>query len=271
MLLNVKNILFKYPAGQLVLKGANFSADKSEVVSIIGPNGSGKTTLLLIAAGLLEPNKGEVLLEERNIRDQLPEIRRRIGLVFQDPDDQLFNPTVREEILFTLRQLFSNSKVIKDKISNIAKKFELKSILDKPPYRLSMGEKRIISLASILAYDPDLLLLDEPTANLSSIPIDKIEKIIKKAKNSGKSIVIASHDVEFIAKVSDRIYVIDSGRMLGGTDTRSVLSDDHLLSLADMKPPLVSQTLRALGVKKQKIPLTIDELKVSKSQFLKKL
>jgi energy-coupling factor transporter ATP-binding protein EcfA2 len=134
-----------------------------------------------------------------------------------------------------------------------------------------MGEKRIISVASILAYDPDLLLLDEPTANLSSIPIDKIEKIIKEAKNSSKSIVIASHDVEFVAKVSDRVYVIDSGRMLGGTDTRSILSDNRLLSLADMKPPLVSQTLRALGVKKQKIPLTIDELKDNKSQFLKKL
>lgn len=269
MLLNVKNILFKYPGGQPVLKGASFSADKGEVVSIIGPNGSGKTTLLLLAAGLLEPNNGEVLLEERNIRDQLPEIRRRIGLVFQDPDDQLFNPTVREEILFTLRQLYPNSNVVKDKIANVAKKFELKSILDKPPYRLSMGEKRIISLASILAYDPDLLLLDEPTANLSSIPIEKIEKIIKEAKNSGKSIVIASHDVEFVAKVSDRIYVIDMGRMLGGTDTKSILSDNRLLLLADMKPPLVSQTLRALGVKNKKIPLTVDELKVNKSKFLK--
>lgn len=270
MLLSVENISFKYFGGQKVLSGVSFSADKSEVVAIIGPNGSGKTTLLMIAAGLLEPSEGTVFLEKRDIGEQLPEIRRRIGLVFQDPDDQLFNPTVYEEIVFALRQLLPSTKRIERRVVDMTEKFGLEAILEKPPYRLSMGEKRIVSLASILAYDPDVLLLDEPTANLSSNPIDKIEKVVEDVKKSGKAVVIASHDVEFVAKVSDRIYVINAGTILGGSETKSVLSDERLLNLADMKPPLVLQTLRMLGLETHDLPLTVNDLVGYKHNNFKK-
>jgi cobalt/nickel transport system ATP-binding protein len=266
MLLRVDKIRFEYPGGPKILREATFNADKGEIVAIIGPNGSGKTTLLMVAAGLLDPSKGIVYVEDKPLREQLPKIRSRIGLVFQEPDDQLFNPTVYEELAFALRQLLNSIEEVDEKVREITKKFDLKEIINKPPYKLSIGEKRIVALASVIAYDPDILLLDEPTANLSSGPIKAIEEILQEAKKSGKVVVIASHDVEFVASVSDRIYVIDKGSTIGGINARSILSDDSMLTIADMNPPLVLQTLRELGLESQITPMTIREL----SNYLKK-
>ena len=266
MLLRVDKIRFEYPGSPEILREATFNADKGEIVAIIGPNGSGKTTLLMVAAGLLDPSKGIVYVEDKPLREQLPKIRSRIGLVFQEPDDQLFNPTVYEELAFALRQLLNSIEEVDEKVREITKKFDLKEIINKPPYKLSIGEKRIVALASVIAYDPDILLLDEPTANLSSGPIKAIEEILQEAKKSGKVVVIASHDVEFVASVSDRIYVIDKGSTIGGINARSILLDDSMLTIADMNPPLVLQTLRELGLESQITPMTIREL----SNYLKK-
>lgn len=259
-MLKVENVYFKYPDGVEVLKNISLTASRGEVVAIIGPNGSGKTTLLMIAAGLLEPSKGLVLLNDKPLKKQLPEARRRIGLVFQDPDDQLFNPTVYDEIAFTLRQLLPTEKDVDIRVNEVAEKFKLGNILDKPPYKLSIGEKRRVTLASILAYNPEVLLLDEPTANLSSKYIEEVEGIIVEAREASKTIIVASHDVEFIARVADRIYILTNGTTIGGLSAKSILMDESLLALADMKPPLVLQTLRLLKINLGEEALTIKDL-----------
>jgi len=123
-----------------------------------------------------------------------------------------------------------------------------------------VGEKRIVTLASIAAYDPDLLLLDEPTANLSSGTIKEIKRVVEDARKIGKAVVVASHDVEFVAEISDRVYIINNGSMLGGADTKTILFDESLLALADTKPPLVLQTLRLLNPGLQDYPITIKDL-----------
>ncbi|WP_455278044.1 energy-coupling factor ABC transporter ATP-binding protein [[Eubacterium] cellulosolvens] len=271
MLLRVDKIRFEYPGGPEVLSEATFSADKGEIVSIIGSNGSGKTTLLMVAAGLLDPSKGMVYVEDKPLRKQLPKIRSRIGLVFQEPDDQLFNPTVYEELAFALRQILDSVDKVDERVQKITEKFDLKRIIDKPPYKLSIGEKRIVTLASVIAYDPEILLLDEPTANLSSGPIKSIKEILQDAKKSGKVVVIASHDVEFVASVSDRIYVLDKGSTIGGINARTILSDDSMLTIADMNPPLVLQTLRELGLETQNTPLTIREISNYKKSYSKQV
>lgn len=260
MLLTLDDIHFKYPGGSELLRGASFLADRGEVVSIIGRNGSGKTTLLLIAAGLLEPQRGIVLLEEKPLKEQLPEARRMIGLIFQDPNDQLFNPTVYDEIAFALRQLLSSEAEVEKEVKQIAEKFDLGDLLSRPPYRLSIGEKRRVTLASVLAYDPDIVLFDEPTANLSAKSAEEIEQIVENARDAGKAVVVASHDVEFVANVSSRVYVLNEGSMLGGSSAKSILSDESLLALADMKPPLLSQALSLLKLRLKENPLTIRDL-----------
>jgi cobalt/nickel transport system ATP-binding protein len=260
MLLKVEDAYFKYPGGVEVLKGASLSADRGEVVAIIGPNGSGKTTFLMVAAGLLEPKRGRVLLDGKPLKEQLPEARKRIGLVFQDPDDQLFNPTVYDELAFALRQLPLSKEEIDRRVLEAAGRFKLEDLLERSPYRLSIGEKRRVTLASVLAYDPDLLLLDEPTANLSSKFVEEVEHTVVKAGRAGKAVVVASHNVEFVARVADRIYIMNNGSTLGGQAAKNMLVDESLLALADMRPPLVFQILRLLGIKLKGNPLTLKDL-----------
>ncbi|MGP3667305.1 MAG: energy-coupling factor ABC transporter ATP-binding protein [Candidatus Bathyarchaeota archaeon] len=259
MLLKVEDVYFRYPGGVDVLKGASFFVNRGEVIAIIGSNGSGKTTLLTVAAGLLNPSKGVVLLDDKPLKNQLPEARRRIGLVFQDPDDQLFNSTVYDEIAFTLRQILPAEEVDK-KVVEVAERFKLNNLLNKPPYKLSIGEKRMVTLASILAYNPEVLLLDEPTANLSIKSVEEVGKVVVEAKDTGKAVVVASHDIEFVAKVADRVYILNNGLTLGGSDTRSVLVNKSLLELADMQPPIVFQAIKLLKLRFENEPLTLEEL-----------
>jgi len=133
-------------------------------------------------------------------------------------------------------------------------------LLGKPPYKLSLGEKRIVTLASILAYDPELLLLDEPTVNLSSRTIEEIKEVVEDSRKNKRAVVVASHDVEFVAEISDRVYVIKDRSTLRGSDARTILTNESLLALADTKPPLVLQTLKLLNLKLQNYPLTIKDL-----------
>lgn len=235
MLLKLEGIYFKYLGEVEVLRGASLSVDRGEAVALVGPVGSGKTTLLMIAAGLLEPEGGAVLLDGRPLRDQLPEARERIGLMFQNPDDQIFNSTVYDELAFALRQIHNSAAEVDRIIREVAERFSITHLLNRPPYRLSMGEKRIVTLASIIAYNPDVLLLDEPTANISSKIIEIIKSVVEEFKRSKKAVVIASHDAEFIAEASDRIYVINNGVTVGGLDSKTILSDDELLVKADLK------------------------------------
>lgn len=242
MLLKLKDVYFRYPDGVEVLRGVTLSVDRGESVAVIGSNGCGKTTLLMVAAGLLGPEKGDVLLDGRPLKEQLPQARRRIGMVFQDPDDQLFNPTVYEEIAFAPRQLLTPEEV-EERVLEIAERFNIRSLLGRPPYKLSMGEKRMVTMASILVYNPELLLLDEPTADLSYTPIKEIKRIILEAKEDGRAVLMASHDLEFVAEVVDRIYILSSGLLYGGSETESILFNDHLLALADINPQWTTQAL----------------------------
>jgi cobalt/nickel transport system ATP-binding protein len=241
MLLKLENIYFKYPGEVEVLKGANLSADRGEIVALIGPVGSGKTTLLMIAAGLLEPERGTVFLDGKPLKDQLPEARERIGLVFQNPDDQIFNPTVYDELAFALNQICNSATEVDSIVRRVADRFNITHLLNRPPYRLSMGEKRIVTLASIIIYNPDILLLDEPTANVSSRIVEIIKTVLFEFKQSKKAIVVASHDVEFITEVSDRVYVINNGVTIGGLDSKTVLSDEKILAMADLKPTRINK------------------------------
>ena len=232
MLLRVEDVWFKYPGNIEVLKGASFHADNGEVVAIIGANGSGKTTLLMISSGLLEPDKGKVLLDGEPLYKMLPEARRRIGVLFQNPDDQLFNPTVYDELAFSLNQLLPSKDEVNRRVMEVSGRFGLDRLLHRTPYKLSVGEKRIVTLASILAYNPELLLLDEPTANLSLKLTEEMKRFILHFRDEGKSVVIASHDVDFIAKTADRVYVLYDGVAFGGLSAKVILSDNSLLEMA---------------------------------------
>ncbi len=214
-LLEAKKIWYKYPrTDQWVLKDLDIALEKHKVILVTGPNGAGKTTLILILAGLLEPQKGEVLLHGKPLKQQLPEARRYIGVLFQNPETMLFNPIVYDEIAFAPRQLLDNEEIIEKRIHSVLEQIGLnKEYLNKHTFKLSYGEKKLIAIASILSYDPEILLLDEPLTNLSRKYKDKILELIKNWREQGKAILIASHDIEEYINIYDYCYILRSGKL----------------------------------------------------------
>ena len=258
-LLEVCDAWFTYPGGIKALRGASLAADRGKVTIVIGPNGCGKTTLLLVSAGLLRPERGEVLLDGRRLEELLPAARRRIGIVFQEPDDQLFNPTVYDEIAFALRQLSLPSSEVDRAVRVTAKRLRVDHLLERAPYTLSTGEKKRVALASVLAYEPEVLFLDEPTANLSADGIDELKVLIDELRREGKAVVIATHDVEFAARVADTVYVMKKGTTIGSGPARAVLSNEDLMARIGMKPPIAVRLYRLL-LGGGNTPLTLEEL-----------
>jgi len=213
-MLEGRELWVSYPGVGEVLRGVSLRLRRGEVVALLGPNGSGKTTLLLTLAGLLKPEKGEVLLDGVPLWSQLPGARRRIGVLFQDPDDQLFNPTVKEELLFALEQLGLSEEEKRRRVTEVSKLLGIEHLVGRPTHALSMGEKRKVALASILVYDPEFLLLDEPTANLDPRSAAQLLEVICSARAMGKGLLIATQDSDLALALADRVAVLQSGSIV---------------------------------------------------------
>ncbi|ABL79137.1 energy-coupling factor ABC transporter ATP-binding protein [Thermofilum pendens] len=234
-MLECRDLWAGYPGFGDVLRGVTLGLERGEVVALLGPNGSGKTTLLLALAGLLKPSRGSVLLDGRDLWSQLPGARRRIGLVFQDPDDQLFNPTVEEELAFALNQLGLPEAEKASRLERAARMLGVEGLLDRPVHALSYGEKRRVALASVLVYDPEYLLLDEPTANLDPRSASALLEAVCRLKREGRGVLLATQDVGVASRVADRYAVIHGGRIAweGAELPREVL-EKHGLTVADV-------------------------------------
>lgn len=236
-LLVLEDVWYRYPGGVMALRGVSCTVGRGEVLVVLGPNGCGKTTMLLAMAGLLRPTRGVVRYRGRDARDLGPEIRREIGIVFQDPDDQLFNPTVFEEIAYALRQLGIGGRELEDRVRRISGILGVEHLLDKPPYKLSYGEKKRVALASVLVYEPALLLLDEPTSSLSSKYARLVEELIEEKVAEGGAVVAATQDVDFAYRVADRVCVLVEGRVIAEGEPREILANERVLERAELERP----------------------------------
>ncbi|MEM2005593.1 MAG: ABC transporter ATP-binding protein [Zestosphaera sp.] len=215
--LQLRGVWFRYSRNEdYVLRGVDLELRDSELAVITGPNGSGKTTLILVAAGLLKPEAGEVLLDGRSIYDQLPLARRRIGVTFQNPDDQFFNATVYDEIAFALRQLEGDEGVIRERVAEVARRLRVEHLLSRPPYRLSGGEKTKVALAAVLIYNPEILLLDEPTAYLTRESKEEVLRALKDLKCLGRAVAITTNDPEVARLRADKTYTLANGMLYQG-------------------------------------------------------
>jgi len=213
-IIKLVDLSFTYPSGRAyVFNKLNFNFFKGERIGLVGPNGSGKTTLFHLIMGLLLPTEGEIEIfrKERKIENDFVEVRERIGLVFQDPDDQLFSPTVAEDIAFGPLNLRKNrqetEKILKETLETLG----LAGFEDRITYNLSYGEKRLVSLATVWAMQPEILLLDEPVIWLDEKTIEKIVQILNS--NPHLSYIIISHDKNFLKKTTDYIYEMDNGKI----------------------------------------------------------
>jgi energy-coupling factor transporter ATP-binding protein EcfA2 len=242
--IEVRNLRFTYPDGKDALRGVSFSMSDGECVGLVGPNGSGKSTLLLHLNGILpeEYSKdgavrvyGKVLSKE-----SAPEVRRQVGLLFQDPDDQLFCPTVFEDVAFGPQQFGLTEEGVNLAVENALKQTALLGFEDRSPHHLSSGEKRRVCLAGVLACEPRVLALDEPTSNLD--PRGK-RSLIKTLQTIHATKIIATHDLEMVVELCSRTIILDQGTIVADGPTQQLLGDERLMLAHGLEKPHILRHL----------------------------
>ena len=213
LIINLEDIAYSYPGGSPVLDMLNFKLHRSNRIGLMGPNGSGKTTLVHLIMGLLKPSAGriEIFKKPAVTEKDFRKVRGRIGLLFQDADDQLFSPTVLEDVAFGPLNLGKSQDEAMDIARNTLKFLGLEGFEDRITYKLSGGEKKLVSLATILAMEPEVLLLDEPISGLD----DKTKATLKNVLlDLDLSYILISHEIDFLADITDSIYTMENGKIL---------------------------------------------------------
>ncbi len=232
--IHARGLTFGYAAGRPVLAGLDLSVEHGERVAVLGPNGAGKTTLMLHLNGLL---RGGGELEVAGLRvgpDTLPALRARVGLVFQDPDDQLFMTTVAEDVAFGPRNLGLGEEEVTARTWAALAAVRMRSAAERAPHQLSMGERRRVAIAGVLAMDPRLLVLDEPSANLD--PRARRE-LLDLLETLDRTLLVVTHDLPFAVELCERAVILSGGRIVADGPCEEILEDDDLLAAHDLELP----------------------------------
>lgn len=231
----VKDLHFAYPDGTKALRGVSFRIAHGESVAIIGGNGAGKSTLLQHLNGYLMPQHGEVQIGEVVLtRATAATIRRSVGAVFQDADDQLFMSTVFEDVAFGPLNLGLSAAEVEQRCEAALRRVGMAHLRDRPPYKLSAGEKRAVAIATVLAVTPDVLVMDEPSANLDPRGRRRLIELLQSFEHTK---IIATHDLELVVEVCPRVIVLDHGTIVAQGPARELLNDEALMLVHGLERP----------------------------------
>lgn len=260
-----RDVSFTYEEGTRALQEVDFRAARGEFVAILASNGSGKTTLIKVLVGLLKPQKGVVAVEGRDIR-RVPslELYQRLGMVFQNPDDQLFSATVEEDVAFGLRNLKLPEPEVQKRVADSLGSVAASDLRRRAIHHLSFGEKKRVALAGVLAMGPSILILDEPTAGLDPAGESLMLHLLQRLnRENGITVVLATHSVDLLPLFADRIYVLNRGQVLKQGPAEEIFCDHDLIHHAGLRLPYISRLLYDLkrydGVPINGLPLTIGE------------
>ena len=236
--LEVIDLHYRYPDGTVALRGVNIIIEEGQCVGLVGPNGSGKTTLLHHLNGLLPEqilDKQPTRIFGKNIApNNLTEIRQKVGLVFQNPDDQLFCPTIYEDVAFGPRQQLSNEQEISQRVVAAIKRAGLEGLESRPPHHLSGGQKRRACLAGVLACEPEILLFDEPSADLDPRGRRELKELLVSLETTR---MIATRDLEMVAEICDLVIVMDAGQIVSVGEPRITLANKDLMEKYGLEVP----------------------------------
>jgi cobalt/nickel transport system ATP-binding protein len=222
-----RGLRYAYPDGTEALTGLTLAIAPGERVAILGPNGAGKTTLLLLTIGLLEPDGGDVFVAGTRVTPETArEARRRVGLVFQDPDDQLFMTTVRDDVAFGPANDGLRGDALEARVRDALAAVGMADAGDRSPHHLSVGERRRVALATVLAMEPETLALDEPSSNLDPLARAEFADLLR---GLGRTVVMVTHDLAYASETCDRAVIVDSGRVVADGRIGDVLGDADLL------------------------------------------
>ncbi len=260
------NLSYAYPDGTKALDDVNFSVDRGENIAILGPNGAGKSTLLHQFNGLLKPTTGSVFVLGKEVNKQnLTEIRQQVGLVFQDPDDQLFARTLGQDIAFGPTNLGLPRKEVEERVKWALDVTELKGLEGKAPQNLSTGQKKRAAIAGVLAMRPEIMVLDEPMANLDPWTATKILRLLLQLnKELGITLIIATHDVDLVPLFATKICILNKGKIILEGTPEEVFSQAETIRSLDLRLPRITHLFEILTKNNQvnageHIPLTIGD------------
>ena len=247
-MLEVKDLHFTYSTGLEALKGINLTVNDGEFLAIMGQNGAGKTTLVKHFNGLLKPTNGEVLVDGVSTKNvSVAKLARNVGFVFQNPDHQLFSETVEDEIAFALKNFGFEESVVEKQVDWALNLLDIAQYRKTSPFMLSGGERKRVALASILAWDPQMVILDEPTIGQDHQQKEKLLQFILQLNAQKKTVVVVTHDVEFVAECNPRVILMSKGRILVEGKAEEILTEPKLLAQASVVPPQITQIFLELA------------------------
>ncbi len=247
-MIEAENVHFSYPNKVEALKGVSLTIKDGEFVAIMGQNGAGKSTFVKQFNGLLKPSQGVVRVNGvETTKSSVAALARNVGFVFQNPDHQLFSETVEEEISFALKNFGFEHEVIEKRVEWALNLLSLSQYRKTSPFLLSGGERKRVALASVLAWDPQTLILDEPTIGQDHEQKEKLRQFILQMQTQKKTVVIVTHDVEFVAECNPRVVLMKEGKIVADGVGKEILTDPAVLELSSIVLPQVAQVFTRLA------------------------
>ena len=234
--LDLRSVAFAYPDGHLALDGVDLRIERGERVALLGPNGAGKTTLVLHLNGILTPGAGSVTVSGLAVTGaNLLEVRRRVGIVFQDPDDQLFMPTVRDDVAFGPANLGLRGAELDDRVVEALSAVGVADLAERAPHHLSFGQRRRVAIATVLAMRPEILVLDEPSSNLDPASRRELAAILRSLD---VTVLMVTHDLPYAVELCERSIVLSEGTVVADGATREVLADATFMARHRLELPV---------------------------------
>lgn len=249
-IIETRNLTYSYDGEKNAISNMNIAFEKGKITSVLGGNGAGKSTLFLNLNGILTPISGEVIYNGKKVeykKKNIRELRRKIGIVFQDPDDQLFSASVYQDISFGAINLNLPDTEVKRRVDEAMERVGITDLKDNPTHALSFGQKKRAAIAGVLVMKPEVIILDEPTAGLDPMSVSSLMRLLEDIrKEEGTTIILSTHDIDAVPIYSDYIYVVNGGKILAKGTSEEVFSKPEILRENNLRLPRISHLLEIL-------------------------
>ena len=276
-MLEVQNIKYSYNKDYQALKGVSLKVEKGDMVALLGKNGAGKSTLFLHLNGIYEPDEGKVFIDGEELKydkKSLLKFRQKVGIVFQNPDDQIFAPTVEEDVAFGPLNLKLPMEEVQKRVTESLARVGMSGFEKKAPHHLSGGQKKRVAIAGILAMQPEIMVLDEPTAGLDPQGVRGLSKLLKELNEEGITIIISTHEVDLVPNYAKKVFVMVDGLLIAEGTPKEIFAQPEILDQANLEVPIVTELFQNLEKEgfdmENDYPLTIAEAKEKFLELLNK-
>ena len=276
-MLEVKDLKYSYNKDYQALKGVSLKVERGEMVALLGKNGAGKSTLFLHLNGIYEPDDGKVFIDGEELKydkKALLKFRQKVGIVFQNPDDQIFAPTVEEDVAFGPLNLGLPMEEVQNRVKESLARVGMSGFEKKAPHHLSGGQKKRVAIAGILAMKPEVMVLDEPTAGLDPQGVTDLSRLLDELNEEGITILISTHEVDLVPNYAKKVFVLVDGLLIAEGTPKEIFAQPEILDQANLEVPIVTELFQELEKEgldmNNDYPLTIDEAKEKFLELLNK-